>query len=222
MMLNNVVKSKKMFLLAGMFGVALSASVSADQFPPMNPFAVPQQNPMYYPPVNMYQQPVRVPQANGYYPYQYYNPYARAPYSPPQPMNFSTPSNMQFSRMNPFGNSFSPTDMFSNNNFSNPFKTDSNFYPWNSTAMPFLPNQKQSSGKNAWGDERHIWPDYYTGFTGDMWDQMINGPFDIGRMPGGWRAPSLSTPDPVTVGDAVTNQFPPIFEEMGNMMHLDN
>lgn len=220
-MLNNFVKSKKMRLIVGVFGLALTAPVSADQFPPMNPFAAPQQQrPMYYPPMNMYQ-PAQVPRTNAY---PYYNPYAGVPTyrRAPQPMNFNTPQNMQFSRMNPFGNSFSPTDMFSNNNFSNPFKTNSNFYPWNSSAMPFFPQQQKSGGKNAWGDERHIWPDFYTGMTNDMWDGMINGPFDIGRMPGGWRAPSLSTPDPVTVGDAVTNQFPPIFEEMGNMMHLDN
>ncbi|CAA6800695.1 MAG: Unknown protein [uncultured Thiotrichaceae bacterium] len=219
-MLNNFIKSKKIYLIVGVFGLTLTTAVSADQFPPMNPFVAPQQNPVYYYPVTNIYRPVSVPRTNAYP--NYNNPYAGAPYRSAQPMNFGTPNNMQFSRMNPFGNSFSPTDMFSNNNFSNPFKSNSNFYPWNSSAMPFFPQQQNSGGKNAWGDERHIWPDFYTGMTSDMWDGMINGPFDIGRMPGGWRAPSLSTPDPVTVGDAVTNQFPPIFEEMGNMMHLDN
>lgn len=219
-MLNNFITSKKMRFMLGACGMSLTLSVSANQFPPMNPFAAPQQAPMYYPPMNMYQ-PAQAPRTNAYA-YPYYNPYAAAPYRAPQPMSFSTPQNMQFSRMNPFGNSFSPTDMFTNNNFSNPFKTNSNLYPWNNPSMPFYSQQQNTGGKNAWGDERHIWPDFYTGMTGDMWDRMINGPFDIGRMPGGWRAPSLSTPDPVTVGDAVTNQFPPIFEEMGNMMHLNN
>lgn len=219
-MLNNFVKNNKMGSVVGVFITAFAPSVFADQFPPMNPFAAPQQQPMYYQPMNIYQ-PAVAPRAN---PYPYYNPYARAPtqYRPSQPMNFSTPQNMQFSRMNPMGNSFSPTDMFNNNNFSNPFKSSSNFYPWNNSAMPFFPQQRNTGGKNAWGDERHIWPDFYTTMTNDMWDSMVNGPYDIGRMPGGWRAPSLSTPDPVTVGDAVTNQFPPIFEEMGNMMHFNN
>ncbi len=71
--------------------------------------------------------------------------------------------------------------------------------------------------KEAWGDERHIWPDFYTDSTNDMWNDMINAPFKMGRMPGGWRAPFLSTPDPVTIGDAITNQIPPIMEEAGNM-----
>ncbi len=82
-------------------------------------------------------------------------------------------------------------------------------------AYPMLKAIKKK--KHAWGDERHIWPDFYTKMTNDMWDSMINAPYDMGRMPGGWRAPSLSSPDPVTIGDAVTNQIPPMVEEMGNM-----
>ncbi len=82
--------------------------------------------------------------------------------------------------------------------------------------------KKIKKEKHAWGDERHIWPDFYTDFTGDLWDKMINAPFDAGRMPGGWRAPSLSTPDPATVGDAVANQLPPIAEEMENMTNFSN
>jgi hypothetical protein len=82
--------------------------------------------------------------------------------------------------------------------------------------------QKIKKEKHAWGDERHIWPDFYTGATGDLWDKMINAPYDAGRMPGGWRAPSLSSPDPATVSDAVANQMPPIMEEMGNMTNFAN
>jgi hypothetical protein len=82
--------------------------------------------------------------------------------------------------------------------------------------------KKITKKKYAWGDERHIWPDFYTDFTGDAWDNMLNAPYKAGRMPGGWRAPSLSTPDPVTVSDAITNQLPPIMEEMGNMTNFSN
>lgn len=93
----------------------------------------------------------------------------------------------------------------------------------NVTGKPSFPmRQKIVKEKKAWGDKRNIWPDFYTGSTGDMWDSMMNAPFDMGRMPGGWRAPSLSTPDPVTVGDAVGNQIPPIIEEMGNMTDFTN
>lgn len=93
----------------------------------------------------------------------------------------------------------------------------------NITAKKLYPMRKKiKKEKHAWGDERHIWPDFYTDFTGDMWDKMINAPFDAGRMPGGWRAPSLSMPDPATVSDAVANQLPPIAEEMGNMTNFAN
>lgn len=88
--------------------------------------------------------------------------------------------------------------------------------PLNITGKPAYPMRKKPK-KEAWGDERNIWSDFYTDSTGDMWDNMINAPFKMGRMPGGWRAPSWSSPDPVTVGDAVLNQVPPIMEEAGNM-----
>ena len=86
-----------------------------------------------------------------------------------------------------------------------------------------MPNQALLKKKQKpWGDTRYIWPDFYTDATGDMWDNMMNAPYDIGRMPGGWRFPSLSSPDPVTVGDAVTNQFPPIMDEVPNFMPFMN
>lgn len=87
------------------------------------------------------------------------------------------------------------------------------------------PAQMQNNFKKKpkpWGDTRYIWPDFYTDATGDMWDNMMNAPYDMGRMPGGWRFPSLSSPDPVTVGDAVTNQFPPIMDEVPNFMPFMN
>lgn len=73
-----------------------------------------------------------------------------------------------------------------------------------------------------WGDTRYIWPDFYTDFTGDFWDEMINTPNQMGYMPGGWRFPSFSSPDPVTVGDAVANQMPPIMDEGANFIDFAN
>ncbi|MEZ5451589.1 MAG: hypothetical protein R3E93_02040 [Thiothrix sp.] len=83
-----------------------------------------------------------------------------------------------------------------------------------------VPQKKKET--HPWGDTRYIWPDFYTDFTGDAWDKMINAPFDMGRMPGGWRFPSFSSPDPVTVSDAIANQVPPFAEEAGNMVPLDD
>lgn len=83
------------------------------------------------------------------------------------------------------------------------------------------PAQPKKAAK-PWGDTRHIWPDFYTDFTGDFWDEAMNAPRNMGYMPGGWRFPSLSTPDPVTVGDAVANQMPPIFDESANFINFAN
>lgn len=33
------------------------------------------------------------------------------------------------------------------------------------------------------------------------WDDMLDTPHDMGKMPGGWRAPSISVPNPVDVSD---------------------
>ena len=35
----------------------------------------------------------------------------------------------------------------------------------------------------------------------DSWDDTLNAPSDMGEMPGGWNAPSISAPNPVDVGD---------------------
>lgn len=99
--------------------------------------------------------------------------------------------------------------------------------PYNSN-QPAMPGPKPAPAPQPkketkpWGDTRYIWPDFYTEQTSDMWDKMINAPHDMGYMPGGWRFPSFSSPDPVTVGDAVANQVPPIMEEVPNFMNFTN
>lgn len=107
----------------------------------------------------------------------------------------------------------------------NPYQT---YNPYMAQQQPGMmpgparqPVQKKKVTK-PWGDIRYIWPDFYTDFTGDAWDKMINAPYDMGRMPGGWQFPSISTPDPVTVSDAIANQVPPFAEEAGNMVPLDD
>jgi hypothetical protein len=143
--------------------------------------------------------------------------------------NNNTGNNFPFSNTNmmPFGNSgnngfnpFSKGSMpFSNNsggmmptNPMNKMFANNNNQNFN---MPFF--NSNNNRKKAWGDRRNIWPDFYTDFTDEAWDKMMSSPRDMGRMPGGWRFPYISMPDPVTVSDAITNQFPPIAEEAGNM-----
>ena len=140
----------------------------------------------------------------------------------PQRYNNSLP----FMNSMPFGsnssNNFSPFSNgnmpYSGNNFgmqNNPM--NNMFGNNNNRSFPFFNNNTNKNRKKAWGTERNIWPDFYTDFTDDAWDTMMSGPRDLGQMPGGWRFPYVSMPDPVTVSDAITNQFPPISEEAGNM-----
>jgi len=118
------------------------------------------------------------------------------------------------------GNSSNNSIPFFGNNNSNsmPFFGNNN----NNNTMPFFGNTRDKNRKKAWGKKRNIWPDFYTDFTDDAWDSVSSGPRDLGQMPGGWRFPHISTPDPVTVTDAITNQFPPIMEEGGNMMDFSD
>ncbi len=126
--------------------------------------------------------------------------------------------------MMPFGNQNNGFNSFSNNNM--PFSNSNGMMPTNpmknmfgsnnNTSMPFFPSSNKKR-KKAWGTERNIWPDFYTDFTDEAWDTAMSGPRKLGTMPGGWRFPYISMPDPVTVSDAITNQFPPIIEEAGKM-----
>ena len=116
---------------------------------------------------------------------------------------------------NPYGNNV-PYNMSSYPQGYNQGNGQATSTPNNTT------NNQPRKPLKPWGDVRHIWPDFYTDQTNDWWDRMINAPHDMGYMPGGWRFPSLSTPDPVTVGDAVANQVPPIMEEVPNFMNFTN
>ena len=130
-------------------------------------------------------------------------------------MNSLPFGNNSSNSFNPFSNGNMP---FSGNNLGGQNNPMINMFGNNSNrSIPFFNNNTNSNRKKAWGDERNIWPDFYTDFTDDAWDTMMSGPRDLGRMPGGWRFPYISMPDPVTVSDAITNQFPPIAEEAGNM-----
>jgi len=146
--------------------------------------------------------------------------YPSYPYYRKNNNNFPFSNNMM-----PFGNSgknnffpFSNNNMpFNNNSFGMPSNPMNNMFGNNKNSnMPFF-KQSKKKRKKAWGTERNIWPDFYTDFTDEAWDTVTGGPRDLGKMPGGWRFPYISTPDPVTVSDAIVNQFPPIAEEAGNM-----
>jgi hypothetical protein len=157
------------------------------------------------------------------------NRFNRRPVSPRPNVrnNYPRGNNNSFpfgNNMMPFGNQNNGFNPFSNN--SMPFSNGNGMMPTNpmknmfgsntNTSMPFFPSSNNKR-KKAWGTERNIWPDFYTDFTDEAWDTVMSGPRKLGTMPGGWRFPYISMPDPVTVSDAIANQFPPIAEEAGKM-----
>ena len=140
---------------------------------------------------------------------------------PAAPRSYNKKNNLGTgNNTNPFSspNAF-PAMPFSTNNGSNPVTGWNKNMTNTGNGFPFMPSTN-SNKKKAWGDKRNIWPDFYTDFTDTAWDEAIGGPRKLGRMPGGWRFPYVSTPDPVTVSDAITNKFPPIAEEAGHMTDI--
>ena len=59
--------------------------------------------------------------------------------------------------------------------------------PWDSKSMPW-----DKGGRGGFMDQDSL---------ADAWDDMLNKPSEMGTMPGGWTAPSISVPNPVDVGD---------------------
>ncbi|MGB1111341.1 MAG: hypothetical protein ACPG4N_13350, partial [Gammaproteobacteria bacterium] len=70
--------------------------------------------------------------------------------------------------------------------------------PWNN--VPFMGNLGPTGGRAPFGN---LFPDPTDpkGTLERMWDESLDAPSRMGRMPGGWRAPSISVPNPVDVGD---------------------
>ena len=75
--------------------------------------------------------------------------------------------------------------------------------PWDSKSMPW--SSKKGRG-GSWFDKDKM---------ADAWDDMINAPSDMGEMPGGWSAPSVSMPNPVDVGD----EFDRAARDLPDQMH---
>ena len=72
--------------------------------------------------------------------------------------------------------------------------------PWDSNRGRSMPWDNRRGGRNM------PWDSGRGGFMNkdrfaDGWDDMLNAPSDMGEMPGGFTAPSVSMPNPVDVGD---------------------
>jgi hypothetical protein len=76
--------------------------------------------------------------------------------------------------------------------------------PWDSKSMPW----DSRGGRGDWFSKDKM---------GDAWDDMINAPSDMGEMPGGWSAPSVSMPNPIDVGDEFEGAARDMPEQMRNV-----
>jgi hypothetical protein len=55
----------------------------------------------------------------------------------------------------------------------------------------------------VWGRGPQTWMNPYDPKDGlsDAWDDMMNAPSRMGRVPPGWKAPTIDIPNPIDVGD---------------------
>jgi len=54
-----------------------------------------------------------------------------------------------------------------------------------------------------------------------MWDDMINAPSEMGEMPGGWNAPSVSVPNPADIGSEFRREAPNLMREIPDMINVN-
>ncbi len=182
------------------------------------------------PPQGMPQQfmPRYVPQANnvwnsppGYNSVPAYNPnyFNRSPWSNAMPMPWNNNGfngngfNMPWNNSNGRTNNFFPggfnnggNNGFPGGNFNGPWNNGSNIFPtvkgpWNNGWGP------APWSRERWKNDPMGSPSKWINFddpkegVAEMWEDAIKGPNRLGKMPGGWTAPSISVPNPVDVTD---------------------
>lgn len=169
-----------------------------------------------YSPYNSYGNPY----ANNYSSYQYAprpstqnNPWSANGYNQvPYPSNYrSAPY-----RSSPWqNNNFKRNMPWNNSRFSNPMPRSNFSGPWNgrNNGIPVIrgPWTTDNWGPAPWSKKR--WDNDPIGDpvkwfkegpkegSALMWEDLINAPNKMGKMPGGWTAPSISVPNPVDVGE---------------------
>ena len=229
------------FLLTGIVaaGGIGQASAQQPQYPPMQraeadamPPAAPAVNQRQYPPQQQQQyrpqqQPQYQPQAGGY---GGPGPYGRppVPYGGPRPYAGGAPYGPGAPYPGPYGARPGPWNNGggwnrgpwggNNNGFGNWFGGNRGPYGNNG---PF--GDMFGGGRNGiWGMHPDEW---FTSNPEDgfsyMWDDMINAPSEMGEMPGGWNAPSISVPNPVDIGSEFRDEAPNLMREVPDMINVN-
>lgn len=169
-------------------------------------------------------------------PYQNYYGYNRN--------NNNGPFNNSFFRNGPFGNNSFRNGPFGNNSFRNgpfggnnmPFTGNSSFGerfwpgrgsyyddvlpangPWNRSwgRAPWNRDYDNLWGRNG-GPSKWFDPSDPREGMAEAWEDMMITPNRLGTMPGGWKAPSISVPNPIDVGDEFKNVAKDMPSEMQN------
>jgi len=83
----------------------------------------------------------------------------------------------------------------------------------------YNPNRNYNQNRNKfWGRSGPgTWMNPNKGNMEHGWDDMINSPSRMGRMPGGWTAPEVTMPNPVDMGDQVQDNVKDLPDQMRNM-----
>jgi hypothetical protein len=82
-------------------------------------------------------------------------------------------------------------------------------------------NRYRNKGRNKnkfWGRSGPgTWMNPNKGNMDRGWDDMINAPSRMGRMPGGWTAPEVTMPNPVDIGDQMQDNVEDLPDQMRDM-----
>lgn len=111
----------------------------------------------------------------------------------------------------PWGNSWGGNNMpWGGNNNNNNW---GNNMPWSNNSWG------NDRSNNPWGVAPSTWmdPSKPKASAENAWDDLLNAPHEMGRMPGGWKAPKISVPNPVEVADEVGKNAIKVPAEMNNM-----
>ena len=219
------------FLLTGIVSAAGSigqASAQQPHYPPMSatdsnpaPPAGPAANQLLYPPQQPQYRQQYQPAYGGPAPYGRPMPYGGPrPYAGGYPYGPRGPYPGAYGgRPGPWNNGgWNRGPWGGNNGFGNWFGGNRGPYGNNS---PF--GNMFGGGRNGiWGMHPDEW---FTSNPEDgfayMWDDMINAPSEMGEMPGGWNAPSISVPNPVDIGSEFRDEAPNLMREIPDMINVN-
>lgn len=122
--------------------------------------------------------------------------------NPPQQGPYSAP-NMPQQQMNQYRQDNAPPAYY------NPdYRSHRSINGWNPNVR--ANRFRGNSAPNPWMNPNK-------GNMGQGWNDMTNGPGRMGEMPGGWRAPEVSLPNPVDMGDRAQGNVRDLPEKMRNM-----